>query len=51
MRIEIARPDKRTRLPSDVRAIADALAAADGDWTVRVVLIHGTRDCFTAGTT
>jgi enoyl-CoA hydratase/carnithine racemase len=30
-------------------AMADALAAADGDSQVRVVLIHGARDCFTAG--
>jgi len=50
MRIEIARPDKKNALTLDMyAAMADALAAADGDAAVRVVLIHGARDCFTAG--
>ena len=50
LRIEIARPDKKNALTQDMyKAMADALAAADGDPAVRVVLIHGTRGCFTAG--
>jgi enoyl-CoA hydratase/carnithine racemase len=50
LRIEIARPDKKNALTLDMyKAMADALAAADGDPAVRVVLIHGARDCFTAG--
>jgi enoyl-CoA hydratase/carnithine racemase len=50
LRIEIARPDKKNALTQAMYgAIADALAAADGDAAVRVVLIHGARDCFTAG--
>ena len=50
MRIEIARPDKKNALTLDMyAAMADALAAADGDAAVRVALIHGARDCFTAG--
>jgi enoyl-CoA hydratase/carnithine racemase len=50
LRIEIARPEKKNALTQEMyRAMADALAAADGDPAVRVVLIHGARDCFTAG--
>ena len=50
MRIEIARPEKKNALTQEMyKAMADALAAADGDAAVRVVLIHGARDCFTAG--
>jgi enoyl-CoA hydratase/carnithine racemase len=50
LRIEIARPDKKNALTQEMyAAMADALADADGDPKVRVVLIHGTRDCFTAG--
>ena len=48
--IEIARPEKKNALTQEMyAAMADALAAADGDAKVRVVLIHGARDCFTAG--
>jgi len=50
LRIEIARPDKKNALTLDMyAAMADALAAADSDAAVRVVLVHGARDCFTAG--
>jgi enoyl-CoA hydratase/carnithine racemase len=50
LRIEIARPDKKNALTLAMyAAMADALAAADGDPKVRVALIHGARDCFTAG--
>jgi enoyl-CoA hydratase/carnithine racemase len=50
LRIEIARPEKKNALTLDMyAAMADALAAADGDAGVRVALIHGAPDCFTAG--
>lgn len=50
VRIEIARPEKKNALTLDMyAAMADALAAADADAAVRVVLVHGARDCFTAG--
>lgn len=50
LRIEIARADKKNALTSDMyRAMADALAAAEGDPGVRAALVHGTRDCFTSG--
>ncbi len=48
--IEIARVDKKNALTQDMyRAMSQALAAADADASVRAILIHGTRDCFTAG--
>lgn len=50
LRIEIARPEKKNSLTLDMyRALADALDAATADAGVRAVLVHGTRDCFTAG--
>jgi enoyl-CoA hydratase/carnithine racemase len=50
LRIEIARPEKKNALTQDMyRAMAEALAAAEADNAVRAILIHGTRDCFTAG--
>jgi len=50
LRIEIARPDKKNALTQEMyRAMTAALAAADADAAVRAVLIHGARDCFTAG--
>jgi enoyl-CoA hydratase/carnithine racemase len=50
LRIEIARPEKKNSLTLDMyRAMADALDAAAADGGVRAVLVHGTRDCFTAG--
>jgi enoyl-CoA hydratase/carnithine racemase len=48
--IEIARIEKKNALTQDMyRAMSQALAAADADAQVRAILIHGTRDCFTAG--
>lgn len=48
--IELARPDKRNALTSAMyAAMTDALAAAESDPAVRAVLIHGSRECFTAG--
>ena len=50
LRIEIARPDKKNALTQEMyRAMSQALAAADADAQVRAILIHGARDCFTAG--
>src|SRR5260221_1211262 len=50
LRIEIARPEKKNALTQEMyAAMADALTAADSDPKVRVALIHGSRDCFTAG--
>ena len=49
-RIEIKRPDKKNALTADMyQAMADALRAAGADPQVRVVLIHGQPDCFSAG--
>ena len=49
-RIEIARLDKKNALTAEMYgAMAAALAAAEADDAVRAILIHGTRDCFTAG--
>jgi enoyl-CoA hydratase/carnithine racemase len=48
--IEIARIEKKNALTGAMYdAMAAALAAAEADGTVRAILIHGTRDCFTAG--
>src|SRR5262245_52266793 len=50
LRIEIARADKKNALTQEMyKALAEALLEADGDAQVRVALIHGARDCFTAG--
>jgi enoyl-CoA hydratase/carnithine racemase len=50
LRIEIARPEKKNALTQDMyRAMGEALAAAEADSAVRAILIHGARDCFTAG--
>lgn len=50
LRIEIARPEKKNALTGAMyAAMADALEAADKDRNVRVALVHGARDCFTAG--
>jgi enoyl-CoA hydratase/carnithine racemase len=49
-RIEIHRPEKKNAFTGDMyRQLAEALAAAGEDKTVRAVLIHGTRDCFSSG--
>ena len=50
LRIEIARTDKKNALTQEMyRAMLEALAEADADAQVRAILIHGARDCFTAG--
>jgi len=50
LRIEIDRPDKKNALTAAMyQAMADALTAAEADSKVRVVLIHGKSDLFTAG--
>jgi enoyl-CoA hydratase/carnithine racemase len=50
LRIELARTDKKNALTQDMyRAMLLALQAADADPQVRAILIHGARDCFTAG--
>ena len=49
-RIEIARLDKKNALTAAMyNAMADAMAAAEADPQVRVIIVHGARDCFTAG--
>jgi enoyl-CoA hydratase/carnithine racemase len=50
LRIEMARPEKKNALTGAMYdAMSDALDAAQRDPGVRVALIHGARDCFTAG--
>ncbi len=49
-RIELDRADKKNAITAEMyQAMADALAAAEADPQVRVVLFHGKPDCFTAG--
>jgi enoyl-CoA hydratase/carnithine racemase len=49
-RIEIARPEKKNAITVAMyQALADAIAAAHDDGTVRAILIHGQKDIFTAG--
>ena len=49
-RIQLNRPEKKNALTADMyAAIADAVQAADSDPGVRVSLIHGAGDAFTAG--
>lgn len=48
--IGIRRPHRRNALTAEMyAAMAQALAQAEGDADVRVVLFHGTEDAFTAG--
>jgi enoyl-CoA hydratase/carnithine racemase len=50
LEIEIARPEKKNALTQAMyAALAEALRSADSNATIRAVLIHGSRDCFTAG--
>ena len=50
LRIEITRPKKRNALTRDMyRAMADAINGADENPSIRVILIHGQKDIFTAG--
>lgn len=49
-RIELARPEKKNAITAEMYvALADAFAQAEADAGVRAVLLHGTKDCFTAG--
>lgn len=49
-RIEIDRPEKKNALTAAMyQAMADAIKAAEADGKVRVLLIHGKADLFTAG--
>jgi enoyl-CoA hydratase/carnithine racemase len=49
-RIQLNRPDKKNAITTAMYAeLADAIAAADAERSVRVVLLHGAGDCFTAG--
>jgi len=49
-RVEMARPEKKNALTAEMyAAMADALAAADADPAVRVILISGAGGSFTAG--
>lgn len=48
--VELARPEKKNALTGEMYGqLAAALAAADADSQVRAILLHGSKDCFTAG--
>src|SRR5260221_8874586 len=48
--IELARLEKKNALTAAMyAAMTDTLATAESDSGVRAIVIHGTRDCFTAG--
>lgn len=50
LRIEINRPKKRNALTRDMyRVMTDTINNADEDPSIRVILIHGQKDIFTAG--
>ncbi len=50
MNIELARADKKNALTAQMYgAMAEGFARAEADPAVRAILIHGARDCFTAG--
>lgn len=49
-RIQLNRPDKKNAITTAMyAALADAIVAADADRSVRVMLLHGAGDGFTAG--
>jgi enoyl-CoA hydratase/carnithine racemase len=49
-RIALERPEKKNAFTAEMyRSLGAALAAADADSDARVVLLHGTRDCFSSG--
>jgi enoyl-CoA hydratase/carnithine racemase len=49
-RIQLDRPEKKNALTSAMYSgVADAVEAAERDAAVRVMLVHGAGDCFTAG--
>ena len=50
MRIELNRPEKKNAFtPEMYPIVADALEEADASPQVRVILIHGQKDCFSGG--
>lgn len=50
LRIEITRPKKRNALTRDMyRAMAEAINNADEDPSIRVIILHGQKEIFTAG--
>ena len=49
-RIALDRPEKKNAFTAEMyRSLGAALAAADAATDVRAVLLHGTRECFSAG--
>jgi len=49
-RLALDRPEKKNAFTAEMyRQLGAALASADADASVRAVLLHGTRDCFSAG--
>lgn len=49
-RIQIARPERKNAITANMyAALADTLVAAEADETVRVILLHGQSDIFSAG--
>jgi enoyl-CoA hydratase/carnithine racemase len=49
-RIALDRPEKKNAFTAEMyRQLGEALAAADAAAEVRAVLLHGTRECFSAG--
>jgi enoyl-CoA hydratase/carnithine racemase len=49
-RIALDRPEKKNAFTAEMyRLLGEALAAAEASDAVRAVLLHGTRDCFSAG--
>ena len=50
LRIGINRPEKKNALSLDMyEAMASAISEAQENDAVRVIMLHGTRDCFTSG--
>lgn len=50
LHISMNRPEKKNALTGDMyHALADAVDRAESDRAVRVILLHGEGDCFTAG--
>ena len=49
-RLTLNRPEKRNALSNDLRRLLfEALEAADRDDTVRVIILRGAGECFSAG--
>ncbi len=50
LRLQINRPEKKNALTLEMySALAEAIRDADRQKKVRVILLHGTEDCFTSG--